>query len=210
MARADQAMAKDTYNQAKTVGNTAAQNAKDLYGQIVPTYQNMVTNPQGYGKAALADFTTGAEQSLGGGVGAAVGQAGTNAAANRNLGSFAPAITRAVRDAGKTLGGLTLGVKDKNAQLKELQRTEGLEGLGRLQGQQQGMVLPSIGLRNQSIGTDIEAGKSGWFQNMIQLINALKPGGKGGGGGGGGDYSGAGSPGGMTDEEWAAMQGMTA
>jgi hypothetical protein len=198
MARDVANRAKKTYGESQDLYNTSTANAQGLYNQLVPTFTQEATNPQGYGKTDLAAMNTAAQQSAGGGVGAAVGEAGTKAAANRNLGSFAPALDEASRGATRTLGQEALNTQVQNAGLKERQRQAGISGLSGLQSQQNEDIMKSLGLSNQSANLELEAGKSGWFQNMVNLINAISGAGKayaagggkfgGGGGGGGGSW----------------------
>lgn len=207
MSRDAQNQAKSTYNDAKDIGTTAGNNANNLYNQLVPTFANEASNPQGFGKTDLADMNTNAQQSIGGGVGAAVGKAATDSAANKNAGGFGADLDEASRQAGRQFSNVSTGIAGENAKLKEVQRQAGIAGESGLQGEQNSMVLPSLGVRNNSTSALTEAGKSGWFQNMIAMINALKPGQGGpqysGGGGGGGDQSSVGSSGG--DADYAGM-----
>jgi hypothetical protein len=175
MARRAVNQANNLYNESQNQYNTATSNAQGLYNQLVPTYTQEATNPQGFGKADLASMNTAAQQSAGGGVAAAEGKAGTEAAANRNLGSFAPALDEASRQATRTLGQEALGVQGENAQLKERQRQAGISGLSGLQEEQNADVLKSLGLGTEDVNAAVNAGKSGWFQNMLATIAALKP-----------------------------------
>ena len=173
MARDAQKQAKDTYKSAASMGTASGANSTDLYGSLVPQYKQMATNPQGFGAPAIADMTTASNQSLGGSNAAAAGEAAELGASNRNLGSFAPAIAEASRAAGRQQSTNALGIKAGDIGLKQEQKQQGLAGLGGLQDQQNKNVLASLGLRDQSTNTLTEAGKSGWFQNMIAYMNAV-------------------------------------
>ena len=172
MSRAAQNEATKTYNTSSALENASDAKTSALYNQLTPTYTQEATNPQGFGSANLAAMNTASQQSAGGAEGAAVGQAGRMAAANRNSGSFAPVLDEASRDAGRTLSSNALGVQGMNANLKETQRQSGLQGLQGLENQQNNDVLSSLGLQNQSTNTLVNAGNSGWFQNMTGLMNA--------------------------------------
>ena len=178
MSRAAQNQATTEFNQSENLLNTAENNSNNLYNQLAPAYTAEATNPQGYGKQSLADLTTSAEQSAGGALGTAVGAAKTGAAANRNAGSFAASSDLASRDASKNLSNANLTVQNQNQNLKNSQQQAGLSGLSGLQGEQNSDVLGSIGLENSSTNALVNAGNSGWFQNMLGLINAIKPGGQ--------------------------------
>ena len=173
MSRAAQSQATNTYNQANNLDQSASANSNALYDQLAPTFTQEATNPQGFGKNDLAAMNTAAQQSEGGALGSAVGQAGTMAAANRNSGSFAPTLDEASRSAGRNLSNISTGIQGENAKLKQAQQQEGISGLSGLQGEQNSDVLSSLGLQNQSTNALVNAGNSGWFQNMLGLMNGV-------------------------------------
>lgn len=172
MSRDAQNNAQNTYNTSSGLETGSANNANNLYGQLNSAYSSEAANPQGFSPTEVADMNTSAQQSAGGSMAGAVGQANLQGAANRNSGSFAPAIDDAARGAQKTLSSDALGVQNQNALLKESQRQSGLAGLSGLQGEQNNDVLSSLGLENSSNNSLIQAGQSGWFQNMLGLMNA--------------------------------------
>lgn len=160
----------------------ANQNAQDLYKQILPIFQKEATNPQGFAPADLAAMNTASQQSVGGATAGAVGEGNLAAARTRNSGGYTPALDEAVRSGQRQLSTNALDTQTKNALLKESQKQSGISGLGGLYGQNSQQLLQALGLGNQSTQALTEAGKSGWFQNMLGLITALKPGGSVGGG----------------------------
>lgn len=178
MARDAQNQAKQTYKQSQDLMTGSSGKANSLYDTLVPSFQNEAANPQGFGQKELSDMTTAAEQSAGGALGAATGRAQQEAAASRNSGSFAPVLDEASRDAGRNLSDTTLGIKNKNALLKESQRQSGLGGLENMFGTENSDVLSSLGLQNQSTNSLVNAGNSGWFQNMLGFMNAASGAGK--------------------------------
>src|ERR1700722_16582488 len=187
--------ATKNYNQANQLETAALGNSTALYDQLDPTYTQEATNPQGYGAPDIAAMDTAAEQSAGGAEGSAVGQGNREAAANRNSGSFAPALDEASRAAGRNFSADALSVQNKNADLKQKQRQEGISGLSGLQGEQNSDILGSIGLENQSTNSLVNAGNSGWFQNMMALMKQF------GGSGSLPQSSGSGGSGGSDDED---------
>lgn len=172
MARDAQNQAKQTYQQDQNLTNSSEANANALYSQLVPTFSSEVSNPQGFGTKDMADMTTAAGQSTGGALGAATGQANRMAAANRNSGSFAPVLDEAARQAGRQNSQDVLGIKNANEQLKQNQRSQGIAGLSGLQGEQNNDVLSSLGLQTSATNSLVNAGNSGWFQNMLGFMNA--------------------------------------
>src|SRR5207344_931992 len=141
MARDAQNQAKQTYKTSQNLTGASTANAGDLYSSLVPAFKQEATNPQGFGAPAIADMTTASNQSLGGSNAAAVGQAAELGAANRNLGSFAPAVAEASRAAGRQQSTNALGIKAADVGLKEQQKQQGLSGLSHVQDQQNQDIL---------------------------------------------------------------------
>lgn len=177
MARGMQDQANKTYKESNQVFTGSQQNSNDLYKQLFPMLQAEATNPTGYNPKDLVAMNTASQQSVGGGTASAVGDLGLAAARTRNAGGFAPAEDEAVRSGQRQLSENALGIQGANADLKEKQKQLGISGLSGLYGQNTGDMLAALGLQNQSTGVGTEAGKSGWFQNMTDMIRALSPGG---------------------------------
>lgn len=184
MARGAQDQANKTYRESNQVYTGAQQNSSDLYKKLFPMLMQEATSPTGYDPTDLAAMNTAAQQSQGGATAAAVGDLGLQAARSGNAGGAAAAEDEAVRSGQRNLSQTALGIKGANADLKEKQKQLGIQGLGGLYGQNTGDMLSALGLQNQSTNTGIEAGKSGWFQNMTDMIRALNPTASFGGGGG--------------------------
>ena len=181
MARGAQNQAKKTFNETQDVYNTSSGNAKQLYGKLLPPLEGEATNPQGFDPKDLAAMNTGSQQSVGGATAGAVGEGDLEAARTRNAGGFAPALDEAVRSGQRQLSQNAVGIQAQNAGLREANRQAGIAGLSGLYGQNSGNMLSALGLGNQATNALTQAGQSGWFQNMLGAITALKPGGSAGG-----------------------------
>jgi len=197
MARGQQQQATKTYNAAQgqlgTENNLfgAEQgNANALYSKLFPTLSAEATNPQGYGPTDLAAMNTASQQSVGGSTAGAVGEGNLTAARTRNSGGFAPALDESVRSGQRQLSENAVGIQGENAKLKQAQQQAGISGLTGLYGTNSDAMLKALGLGNQSLevenqatGVGTQAGNSGWFQNFLNTLQALKPGGSTSGGG---------------------------
>lgn len=172
MARDAENQAKQTYQQSQALTKDSEAKTNDLYNQLHSTYTSEIANPKGFDPADLNAMNTAGQQSLGGGLAAAKGEAATKAASNRNSGSFAPVLDESVRDAGRTNSENAIKTQEADALMREQHRQEGMAGESGLYGSQNNDVLSSLGLQNQSTDTQIKAGQSGWFQNMLGLMNA--------------------------------------
>src|SRR5512146_595876 len=183
MARGATNQANSTYREATGTFNNSSSNAKDLYGQLFPMLTAEATNPQGFDPKDLGAMNTASQQSVGGSTAGAVGEGNLAAARTRNAGGYAPALDEASRAGSRQLSNNALNIQGKNAQLREQNRQAGIKGLGDLYGTNSDAMLKALGLGNQATDTAIKSGQSGWFQNLLGAINALKPGGSIGGGG---------------------------
>lgn len=182
MARGAQDQAKKTFTESQDAYNTSTANSNALYKQLFPALNQEATSPQGFDPKDLSAMRTAGEQSLGGATAGAVGEGDLLGARTRNAGGFAPALDEAVRSGQRELSQRAVETEGTNAALKESQRQAGLSGLGNLYGTNTSNMLNSLGIGNQSTKTLTDAGQSGWFQNFLGLMTALKPGGSVGGG----------------------------
>lgn len=128
-----------------------AQANAELSG-LQPQLQQEATNPQGYGPATVAKMNTAAQQSAGGAIAGAVGQGNLEAARTRNAGAFTPALDNAAQAGGQQLSQAALGVQNKDANLKEQQRQEGLKGMLGLYDTSTAAGLSAGSQSNQALG----------------------------------------------------------
>lgn len=175
MARQQTGQANQLYNTSMGVGNAAGQRQGALFNTLSPIFSQEATNPQGFAPKDLAAMNTASSQSVGGSTAGAVGQGNLEASRTRNSAGYAPALDESVKSGERTLSNNALNVQGKNAMLKETQRQSGIEGMQGLESGQQTQLMQSLGLANGAIQSGTQAGKSGWFQNMLGLIEALSP-----------------------------------
>ena len=150
-------MGRDTGSAAMNNSKTA-QGLSTSYGAnatansniLTPTLNQMATAPQGFGEQTKANMNTAAEQSIGGANAGIVGQAGAAAARTNNAGAYAPAAAQAGHDATAQLSDAALGVQNKDAMLKEEQRSQGLQGL-------QNMYQTNVGAGENALGLSTSA-----------------------------------------------------
>lgn len=178
MARQAQNNAQSTYNQSQNLTNSSEANSNALYGTLMPAFEQEAVNPQGFTPSQIAAQDTASQQSTGGAVAGATGEANLEAARNRNAGSFAPALDKAARGAATVNSKNALGVQTGNATLEQGKQQSGLSGLSSLYGTNNQDVLSSLGLQTGANNSDIEAGNSGWLQNTLGVVNAITGAGK--------------------------------
>ena len=173
MARAAEKQAKDTYNTSQGVVGTGQKNANDIFGQLMPQYQQEAVNPQGFGASGLAAMNTAAQQSTGGSTGGAVGQGDLMAARMRNKGGFQVAGDESAREGMRTNAQASVENQAANEKLKQAQKQAGLAGEAGLYGENMHEILGGLGEENNATKDLTEAGKSGWLQNTMGILDTV-------------------------------------
>ena len=181
MSRAGQQDAQSTFNSAKTAANTASGNAGSLYNTLTPQFTQEATNPTGIAPTDLAAMNTASQQSTGGALSAAKGEAGLQAARDRNRGGYQGAVAQSARNAMQTGSNNALKIQGENTQTKLQQQQEGLSGLSSTYGQNLSSLASSLGVQPAATNAYTNAGNSGWFQNLLGTIGALGTAGSGAG-----------------------------
>lgn len=181
-------MGRDTSNSAMRNSNTAqgmsgtyASRANGNYNVLTPTLNRMATNPQGFSPQTMANMTTAAMQTAGGGNGATVGGALQAAARTNNAGAFDPAIAQAGHDASTELSDAALGIQNRNAMLQEQQRQEGLNGLQSLYGENTGAAQNALGISNNALQVKNAADEqtfNDWFKPFAVIAGNATSAGK--------------------------------
>lgn len=186
--RSAQSQASKAYQTAANTGTQLGAEAQGIGANLTPFLTQEMLNPQGYSQqdrsAMLASDLAGA----GGANAGLVGEANKEAATTRNAGGFQAALDDAARQRSKAAAMGSENIAAKNADLKQNQMQEGAAGLGKLYGTDTSGMLDAMGQESRDIDTEAQAGQSGWLQNTLSVIKALKSGGiPGMGSGGGGD-----------------------
>ena len=184
MARAEEALAKQNARTGQSLENQYNSTSQSELGGLLPAYQTEAAHPMGFAPNDVAQMNTAAQQSEGGSTAGAVGQGNLEAARNRNSGSFAPALDSAATGAGKNLSQAALGVNEQNAQLKEQQRQQGLQGMLGLYDTSVGAGMNALGESNNAVnaGTSASQATTGeWMPLANTVLNNLTKAPAGGG-----------------------------
>lgn len=173
-------MSRDAERRAKQANDTAVANQKQygeqsagIYNKLVPMYTQRATNPEGFSKGDMSTMRTNTMQNTGGSVAGAVEQGNLQSARTGNSGGYATALADAARKGIATNAEMGLKVDSANAALKQEQANSGIAGLQGLETEKLNAAMGSGTQANNAIGTQIEAGKSGWLQNLNATITAL-------------------------------------
>lgn len=196
LIRCDRGVQKAAGNlskQASATGNQFGSRGTDIYNSIIPGLESDATHPTGFTPLEKSSMLTSSAESLGGVNSGAGGEARLNQMRTRNASGFAPALAEAARAKGRAQATNTLGINMADAQLARQKQEQARQQLEGLYGVNTSDMLKSMGLADQDLQTQLEAGKSGWYQNLLGGLNtaanlrkAFSPGGGGGGQGGGG------------------------
>lgn len=171
--RAAQSEAKNAQAQAGTNASGYGATAAGIGSTIIPTLERDVNNAPGLTPTQKNAELVAGEQGAGGATAGVVGQAGLNALRTRNTGATSSVLDDAMRRKAQILSGNALGVEKQNTNLQQQQRAQGLQGLEGLYGTDVGAQLKSMGIQDQDINSQIEAGKSGWAQNLEGGLDTL-------------------------------------
>lgn len=166
MPRGGTSKQNKVFGQSQQVGQQAQNDASNLSKTLTPMFQQEATNPT---KSPLYNtLNTASQQSTGGAVAAAKGEAGLRSLRTGNRGSSQTVLDDSVRNAMRTNSQNSLDA------ITGIQN-QGVQGLQGMYGSNVNELLQSMG-----VGSGIannQASQPGWFQNMTSLIAALKPGG---------------------------------
>lgn len=156
------ARGSDTARDTATFG---LQTGRGAFGTVMPALERNIAAPVGYSEQDLARANTAAQQSAGGAAASAVGQGGLLAARTRNPGAAQYAIGQGVRDAADAGTEAALGIKLKDADLKEQKRASALSQLGQIGESGLGTVAPAVNADSQA-----KEASWGWAKNILQPI----------------------------------------
>ena len=173
MARQQQAQANQTFG---TANNNSAQyggDASTIGGTLTPFLTQRMLNPQGYSQGDMGAMLANAMGGAGGATSGITGQANLQAGRSRNDAGFSSALDAAARSRTAATAGSAEGVAASNANLKQDQTNNAAKMLQGLYGTDVGAQTSDLNTANQATQTGIEAGKSGWLQNMTGILSAL-------------------------------------
>lgn len=171
MARGS-SQAQTAATSSQDLSNTFSANAENLFGQVNPLLQEEAVHPQGMAPTDLAAADTAAMGSAGGAQSAAVGQGALKAARTRNAGGADAAIASSTRSAGQQLGNEAVGVRLKNAALKQQQQQGGISGLTGLTENQTGAGINALGevASNVNANTNAENASYDWAKDIMDPL----------------------------------------
>jgi hypothetical protein len=182
VAKLDRALQSAATKDATTAGTTAAgygSTAANEGSTLNPFYTSEMKATHGFNPNQVNELLTAAEAGGGGANGALMGQAQQEAARTRNASGFTKSLDEAARDKSKAAAGASEGVAAEDVMGAKKLNQEGASGMEGLYGTNVGAQLKAMGQQNEDIGTALQAGQTGWLQNMQGTLNSLANGAKG-------------------------------
>lgn len=182
LALCDRALQSQAQKDATTAGSTAAgygANAATESANLTPFYTQEMRATHGFNPNQINEMLTAAEAGGGGATGALEGQAQQESARTRNASGFTKSLDEAARDKAKAAAGASEGIAAQDVMGAKQLNQQGAAGMEGLYGTNVGAQLKAMGQQNEDIGTAVQAGQSGWLQNMQGTLNSLANGAKG-------------------------------
>ena len=173
MARQQQGQANQTFGTA--TGNAAQYggNASAIGGTLTPFLTQRLLHPEGYSQGDMGAMLANAFGSAGGATSGITGQANLQAGRARNDAGFSTALDDAARQRTEAAAQTSEGVAANNANLKQDQSNNAARMLQGLYGTDVGAQNDALNTANQATRAGIEAGQSGWLQNLTGVLSAI-------------------------------------
>lgn len=174
--RAAQAAAKNAANQAAGVasGDQIAAQAKEV--ALDPFYRREMGAEHLFTPGQNDELLTAANAGSGAVAGSESAALNRNAAATNNQTALTKSLQDAARDRMKSAAGASENIAAQDVMGAKNLNQAGAAGEAGLFNTDTDAALKAMGIRTNDINTQIEAGKSGWLQNMNATIGALTKG----------------------------------
>lgn len=174
MARAAVGQANNLQGTAGTQAAQANSSAAGVNSTLNPFLTSELLHPQGFSQGDTTSMLSAGQAGAGGATAGVTGQANLTAARTRNAGGFGSALDAAARSRQQAAAGSSEGIAGQNAQLKQTQQQAGASGLQGLYNTDSSNALKALGIQDSAIGTETQAGNSGWLQNATNVLKAVR------------------------------------
>lgn len=177
--RAAQSQASNLQNQAGATAAGYGTGASDIASTLTPFLTREINAPPGFSQQDQTAMLSADQGGAGGVASGLVTRGDERAAANGNESGFGTTLDDIARQREKAAAQGSESIAARNAGEKLEQQQAGARGLQGLYGTDVGAQLGSMGIQNNAINTEVNAGSHGWFQNMTNLIASIRGGGRG-------------------------------
>jgi hypothetical protein len=168
-----QSQASNAATTAANTGTNLGSEAQGIGSNLTPFLTQEMEHPTGYSQQDTSAMLSSGLGGAGGADAGIAGMANKEAATTRNAGGFQAALDDAARQRTKAAAGASEGIAAQNAGLKQQQQQEGAEGLQKMYGTDTSGMLDAMGQQSNDINAEVNAGKSGWLQNTLGIINTI-------------------------------------
>lgn len=176
--RSAQQQASKAYDTASSTAAEKGSQGDQISSSLIPGLEREANNPEGFTPEEMNDQVVAGEQGAGGANAGIAGQAALQSARSRNSSSESAVLDSASRNKTRQLSENALNIHDKSDELGQQKQMSAQKELGGLYGTDTEANLKAQGLLPEDVKAETEAGQSGWFQNMNQLITTLTGGAK--------------------------------
>lgn len=164
---------KDARDVAKNTAATAGGEADTEHGQLAPFYSNEMNAEHLFDPNQTAQLLTAEAAPLGSVLGDTQHAAELQGARTRNASGFTKTLQQAQRDKDKAMAGASEGIAAQDILGAKQLNQEGAAGTEDLFKTDQQKQLASMGIETGDINSQVQAGKSGWLQNLNDTIKAV-------------------------------------
>jgi hypothetical protein len=158
----------DAANAAKAGGH-----ADTEHGELAPFYSQELNAEHLFTPGQTGELLTSTMAPLGSELGNVEHQAELEGARTRNASGFTKTLQQAARDRMKAAAGASEGVAAQDILGAKQLNQEGAAGMSNLFNTDSRNQLQSLGLEEGAIQGQVDAGKSGWLQNLNQTLQTI-------------------------------------
>lgn len=171
---------RSAQSQAKNAANTAGSTSGSLMGEgqaiqsnLTPMLTGELTAEHSLDPTQLNEMMTYADAGTGGATSAFTGQAELEAARTGQGGPSSSLLDSLARGKQQAAAKTSEGVAAQDVEGALKNRQIAAQQLGQMGEADTSDALKAMGLQAQDIGEEVQAGNSGWFQNMTGLMKSL-------------------------------------
>lgn len=179
--RAAQTQATNAGEEAQGVAGTEQAEAQGIQGTLTPTLEGWLTAQHSMSPTQLNEMLTFAGAGTGGATGALGERTELEAARTGNTAGFQSSLDAMAQNRQQALAKASEGIAAQDVQGALARQQMAAGELGKEGEVDTSAALKAMGLQTEDINAEVEAGKSGWFQNMTGLIKSLQGAGASGG-----------------------------
>lgn len=168
-----QGAAKTAAGQAQEAAGEYGAEAQGAESQLAPFYSQEMRARHLYDPTQLNQLLTSAGAGQEGATAGLEGEAKLQAARTRNASGFTKSLDQIAREKEKASAGMSEGIAAQDVMgAKELQQ-KGAAGMSGLFNTDVGAQLKAMGQQTEDINAEVEAGKSGWLQQAMGVLNTV-------------------------------------